>query len=51
MTKRGYNLVKRYYAGFPFYSPIERDLLSLAYDQHKENVKKSNYSVMYQVSS
>jgi hypothetical protein len=36
MTSMGYTSVKTFYAGFPFYSPILRDLTNLFFKQYAQ---------------
>lgn len=42
MESRGYETVKTFYAGFPFYSPITRELSNIFYKNYSEPQEKMN---------
>lgn len=44
LSSKGYGAVKCYYAGFPFWSPITRDLLNL-FPQNESNVQGEKLSI------
>lgn len=49
MEGKGYSILKVFYAGFPFYSPIERDLSRLFYDQTNTKGGEFSYSGMTKI--
>lgn len=49
MQEAGYRPLKIYYAGFPFYSPLERDAMGLLFRRHKQAVSEFQYSGMTKI--
>ncbi len=44
MESKGYETVKTFYAGFPFYSPITRELSNIFYKNYSEPQKEMSYT-------